>query len=83
MALKGRVQGGVGWEQAPARHRGREVTMNEGRSEWQSPHLKAGQRLDGSGSKNKCKSGDWKRGGPEPPDIRDDNCFSTSLLCCL
>lgn len=45
--------------------------MNEERSGWQSPHLKAVQRLDGSGSKNKWEAVGWQWGGPVPAATRD------------
>lgn len=63
-------------QQATVRHRqsrGQEVTTDEKRSEWQGPHLKTDQSLDGSGSKNKC--GERKWGGPVP-DISEDGVVS-------
>lgn len=47
----------------PATEVRRSQWMRKG-SEWQSPHLKTAQCLNGSGSKNKFMSGEQKWGGP-------------------
>lgn len=54
--------------------------MDERGSEWQSPHLKTEQSLDGSGSKNNMW-GERKKGGPAAPDIKEGGMSKVSNMC--
>lgn len=54
--------------------------LDERGSEWQSPHLKAEQSLDGSSSKNNTR-GERKEGGPAAPDSTEGGMSKVSNTC--